>query len=73
MSLERLRDPDDAFGARAARHLRDDVVVWLTTVGPDGAPTPSPVWFLWDGDSSALMYSLAGTPRTAQVGVRLSF
>jgi len=67
VSLERLRDPDDAFGARAARHLRDDVVVWLTTVGPDGAPTPSPVWFLWDGDGSALMYSLAGTPRTANL------
>ena len=67
VSLERLRDPGDAFGARAARHLREDAVVWLTTVDPGGAPTPSPVWFLWDGDGSALVYSLAGTSRTANL------
>ncbi len=46
------------FGARAARHLREDTVVWLTTVTPQGAPLPSPVWFLWDGAESVLMYSM---------------
>jgi PPOX class probable F420-dependent enzyme len=51
-------DLSSDFGARAARHLRDDIVVWLTTVTPRGAPLPSPVWFLWDGAESVLMYSM---------------
>jgi hypothetical protein len=29
------------FGARAARHLRPDPVVWLTTVGASGTPAPT--------------------------------
>jgi PPOX class probable F420-dependent enzyme len=48
------------FGARVAHHLREDAVVWLTTVTPRGAPLPSPVWFLWDGADSVVMYSIPG-------------
>jgi PPOX class probable F420-dependent enzyme len=55
------------FGARAARHLRQDTVVWLTTVTPTGAPVPSPVWFLWDGDEAVLVFSLAGTARSRNI------
>jgi PPOX class probable F420-dependent enzyme len=50
-------DERTEFGARAARRLREEVVVWMTTVTPDGSPLPRPVWFLWDGDESAVMYS----------------
>ena len=39
-------DEGSEFGARAARHLREDPVLWLTTVAPSGAPSPNPVWFL---------------------------
>lgn len=53
-----LIDDSTAFGARVASHLRDDVVVWLTTVSRDGGPLPSPVWFLWDGNESVLVYSM---------------
>lgn len=44
--------PDGAtrFGERVRRRLREEVVIWLTTVGADGTPQPNPVWFLWDGD-----------------------
>ena len=56
-------DESSPFGARAARHLREDVVVWLTTVTPSDAPAPNPVWFLWDGADQVLVYSRAGTPR----------
>jgi PPOX class probable F420-dependent enzyme len=55
-----LIDESTDFGARAATHLRDDVVVWLTTVSPRGAPLPMPVWFLWDGEDSVVMYSQPG-------------
>ncbi len=30
------------FGARVARHLREETVVWLTTVSPSGAPLARP-------------------------------
>lgn len=54
-------DRDTEFGARVARQLREETVVWLTTVTPRGAPLPMPVWFLWDGAESIVMYSQAGT------------
>lgn len=51
---------ESELGARAARRLREEAVVWLTTVTERGAPLPSPVWFIWDGKESILIYSLAG-------------
>ena len=48
------------FGARTARHLTGEVVVWLTTVSPRGAPLPMPVWFHWDGGESVVVYSQPG-------------
>ena len=59
-------DQDTEFGARAARRLRDEVVIWMTTVTPYGSPLPRPVWFLWDGDESAVMYS-PPSPRVRNV------
>jgi PPOX class probable F420-dependent enzyme len=53
-------DQSTEFGARVADHLRDEIVVWLTTVTPAGSPLPMPVWFVWDGAESVLMYSMPG-------------
>jgi PPOX class probable F420-dependent enzyme len=50
-------DEGTEFGARVARHLREEVVVWMTTVTPAAAPVPRPVWFIWDGGESVVMYS----------------
>jgi PPOX class probable F420-dependent enzyme len=50
-------DESTEFGARAATHLREEIVVWLTTVTAGGAPVPRPVWFRWDGADSVVMYS----------------
>ena len=44
------------FGARVARRLRDEIVIWLTTVRADGTPQPSLVWFVWE-DDTFLIYS----------------
>jgi PPOX class probable F420-dependent enzyme len=53
-------DEGTEHGARVARHLREDVVVWLTTVTPSGAPLPAPVWFLWDGADGVIVHSMPG-------------
>jgi PPOX class probable F420-dependent enzyme len=50
-------DEATEFGQRATRRLREEIIGWLTTVTPDGGPRPIPVWFLWDGDRSVLLYS----------------
>lgn len=69
-------DTSSEFGERAIRHLEDEQVVWLTTVTADGVPQPSPVWFLWDGET-ILIYSQPNTPKlrnvTANANVTLNF
>jgi PPOX class probable F420-dependent enzyme len=50
-------DETTKFGARAAKRLHEEIIGWLTTVTPEGAPRPIPIWFLWDGDRSILLYS----------------
>ncbi len=52
--------------SRAAERLATDLIAWLTTVSPSGAPQTSPVWFLWDGDEF-LIYSLDDTARTRNI------
>ncbi len=49
-------DTSTTFGARVLRRLQESLVVWLTTVRPDGTPEPNPVWFLWE-NGSFLVYS----------------
>jgi PPOX class probable F420-dependent enzyme len=49
-------DTSTDFGKRVERRLREEMIIWLTTVRRDGTPQPTPVWFLWDGES-VLMYS----------------
>jgi len=53
-------DWNSAEGKKLAERLRTEMVIWLTTVQPDGMPTPTPVWFLWDGECF-LIYSQPGT------------
>jgi len=38
-------DPATEFGARAAKHLTDDQIVWLTTTDAHGGAQPKPVRF----------------------------
>ena len=59
--------PDGPFGERVARRLRDDYAIWLTTVGADGTPQPNPVWFLWDGDATVLVYNRPDAHRLAHI------
>ena len=50
-----------------------ETVAWLTTVGADGTPQPNPIWFIWDGADTVVIYSVekakprhvAANPRVA--------
>ena len=39
------------LNAHVEQRLRNDPIVWLTTVRPDGRPHIVPVWFFWDGET----------------------
>ena len=58
-----LIDTSTEFGQRAERRLREEWLIWLTTVDAEGTPRPIPVWFLWDGSESVLIYSRPSTPK----------
>ena len=49
-------DPTTEIGVNTLRRLKEEQIIWLTTVRGDGMPQPTPVWFLWDGETF-LIYS----------------
>ena len=61
-----MLDTGTEFGSRAARRLREELIIWLTTVRGDGLPQPSPVWFHWDGETF-LIYSRPNTPKVRNI------
>jgi len=63
MAQDVLPDANSEYGARVRDRLTTDKTVWLTTIGKDGTPQPNPVWFLWDGADSVLIYNRADAAR----------
>lgn len=61
-----LPDASTPFGERVARRLREDPIIWLTTVAADGTPQPNPVWFLWDHDE-ILVYNQPSAKRLEHI------
>jgi len=61
-------DTSTEFGARVEQRLADERIIWLVTTDRDGAPQPSPVWFIWDGEL-ALIYSQPNTPKLRNIEV----
>ena len=59
-------DPSTEKGARADARLRAEEVAWLITVSADGTPSPTPVWFLWDG-TSIVVYSQRDKPKLRHI------
>jgi PPOX class probable F420-dependent enzyme len=60
-------DTSTEFGSRVERRLREEPIGWLVTVSPSGTPQPSPIWFLWDGSDSFLIYSQPDTPKLRNI------
>jgi PPOX class probable F420-dependent enzyme len=46
------------FGHAVKEHLKNQYVIWLTTVDSNLMPQPRPVWFIWE-DNSFLIFSQA--------------
>ena len=63
-----MPDPSTPFGERIARRLREEHLIWLTTVDAFGTPQPNPVWFLWDGDT-VLIYNCNDAKSWADITV----
>jgi PPOX class probable F420-dependent enzyme len=62
-------DETTRLGARILERLREERVIWMTTVDR-GAPQPAPVWFLYERDATderILVYSKTGARRIANV------
>jgi PPOX class probable F420-dependent enzyme len=63
--------PNSDFGNRVRTRLREESLIWFTTVGADGTPQPNPVWFLWEEDTSTvLIYNATNAARLEHVAVR---
>ncbi len=59
-------DWNSDLGKRLAERLQKEQVIWLVTVTPDGIPQPTPVWFLWDGETF-LVYTRAGSAKLRNI------
>ncbi len=53
---------------RLDRFLREEPVVWLSTVRPDGTPHLVPTWFAWDGEVITIV-SKAGAQKVRNLRV----
>ena len=50
------------FSTKTLDRLSSELIIWMTTVTPQGRPQTSPVWFLWE-DPVFWVYSLDPTAR----------
>ena len=46
-----MLDFSTRFGRHVNRRLRQEKIIWLTTVDSNNTPQPRPVWFHWDGET----------------------
>jgi PPOX class probable F420-dependent enzyme len=52
--------------AHVEQRLREEPIIWFTTVRSDGRPHTVPVWFLWDGETF-LIFSQPGNLKIRNV------
>jgi PPOX class probable F420-dependent enzyme len=59
-------DFNSDFGRAVQRHLKEQSIVWLTTVDSTLTPQPRPVWFVYE-DDSFLIFSQAHAHKVAHI------
>jgi PPOX class probable F420-dependent enzyme len=67
MRIDELLSGETPFTLRAKQHLIDDPIIWLTAVDSRGRPQPNPVWFLWNGTETLLIYNREDARRLRHV------
>ncbi len=68
-----MLDFNSPLGEKILGRLRQEKIIWLTTVDAHSAPQPRPVWFEWDGQTvlifsqptAAKVRHIANNPRVA--------
>ena len=55
-----MEDQTKHNNAHVEQRLREEPIIWFTTVRADGRPHTVPVWFLWDGETF-LIFSQPGS------------
>lgn len=65
--MELLDHLTEADRQRVQARLAGNLMVWLTTVRPDGQPVSVPVWFLAREDGTILIYSRANKAKLANI------
>src|SRR5512136_1618652 len=68
-----MADFNSRIGRTIKRRLRQEQIIWLTTVDARNTPQPRPVWFHWDGQTvlifsqptAAKVRHIAHNPRVA--------
>ena len=68
-----MADFNSPIGRKVQRRLRQEQIIWLTTVDSHSTPQPRPVWFHWDGQTvlifsqptAAKVRHIAHNPRVA--------
>ena len=59
-------DLTSEFGHAVQRHLKEQYVIWLTTIDSNLTPQPRPVWFIYQ-DDSFLIFSQAKAHKVAHL------
>lgn len=59
-------DLTSTFGQAVKEHLKNQYVIWLTTVDSNLTPQPRPVWFIWEHDS-VLIFSQPKAHKVAHI------
>jgi PPOX class probable F420-dependent enzyme len=55
------------FGHVVEQHLKNEYVIWLTTVDSRLTPQPRPVWFIWE-NNSILIFSQSNAYKVRHIG-----
>ncbi len=61
-----MEDQTKPNNAHVEQRLREEPIIWFTTVRADGRPHTVPVWFLWDGETF-LIFSQPGNLKIRNV------
>jgi len=61
-----MGDQTKPNNAHVEQRLREEAIIWFTTVRADGCPHTVPVWFLWDGETF-LIFSQPGNLKMRNV------